>query len=48
MVTQLIIPDPDTRIVTEIVLEAVFSKRTQQLPWRNLLDATVWRQGWQA
>lgn len=46
MVTQVIIPDPETRIVTAIELEAVITKRTQQLPWRDLLDTACWRQGW--
>ncbi len=30
----------------KIVLEAIFSKRTQVFEWTALKDDSVWRQGW--
>jgi tryptophan-rich hypothetical protein len=29
-----------------VEIEAVFSKATQIIPWRELQDEGVWRQGW--
>lgn len=29
-----------------VLLQAVYSKRTWTLPWRELADAGKWRQGW--
>ncbi|WP_300658556.1 TIGR02450 family Trp-rich protein [Hydrogenophaga sp.] len=29
-----------------VEIEAVFSKATQVIAWRNLQNETVWRQGW--
>ncbi len=36
---------PDVRI-DQIELQAVHSGRTQLLHWRDLKDASRWRQGW--
>lgn len=30
----------------KVVLEAIFSKRTQVCEWTALKDDSVWRQGW--
>ena len=32
--------------VTEVDLEAVISHRVVTLPWRELADPAVWKQGW--
>ncbi|OYU98609.1 MAG: hypothetical protein CFE45_15810 [Burkholderiales bacterium PBB5] len=29
-----------------VELEAVMSKAVRQIPWRQLKDSTLWRQGW--
>lgn len=29
-----------------VLLQAVYSKRTWTLPWRDLTDPARWRQGW--
>lgn len=46
MVTKLIFPDFESEPITLIELEAVHSKRSQQLPWQQLNDENVWLQGW--
>lgn len=49
IVTQLVRPDaalnPDAPVV-DVVLEAVHSRRSTALPWRELTDTSRWRQGW--
>lgn len=49
VVTRVIPPlppqTPQTRI-DEVEIEAVHSKRTAVLHWRELTDASQWRQGW--
>jgi tryptophan-rich hypothetical protein len=46
LVTKLIEPtEPDAQIEF-IEIEATYSKRSMQLPWRELTDETKWRQGW--
>ena len=45
MVTQVIVPE-DGSPITEIALQAVYSGRTQMIPWKNLEDATQWIVGW--
>jgi tryptophan-rich hypothetical protein len=46
MVTLVIEPIPPATRIDDVQLEAVHSKRTVLLPWRELTDATRWRQGW--
>ncbi|MFK8028819.1 MAG: TIGR02450 family Trp-rich protein [Gammaproteobacteria bacterium] len=36
----------DDGTVESISLEAVISKRTAQVDWRELEDSSQWRQGW--
>ena len=46
IVTALIKPEtPDAPIAT-ITIEAVFSGRSVNLPWRELQDGARWLQGW--
>lgn len=33
-------------VVETCVLQAVMSKRDYLLPWQDLLDASIWQQGW--
>lgn len=47
MVTQLIIPDPETQVIALVELEAVMTGRKQTLSWRDLQNVDVWKQGWQ-
>lgn len=46
LVTRVIQPEVPEAPVEFVELEAVFSKATQVLAWRQLQDAAVWRQGW--
>ncbi len=47
MVIKLITPEQLTMPIEWVELEAVHSKRTQILAWRDLSDAANWLQGWQ-
>jgi tryptophan-rich hypothetical protein len=46
LVTALVEPDPPTAPLEQVAIEAVLTKRVQVIPWRELGDATKWRQGW--
>ena len=45
-VSRVIQPELPTDPIELVEIESVFSKETQVIPWRNLQDADVWRQGW--
>ncbi|WP_199179966.1 TIGR02450 family Trp-rich protein [Chromobacterium sinusclupearum] len=38
-------PAPDGPVQT-VTLEAVYTRRQSELPWRALTDAAQWLQGW--
>ncbi|MCV2356086.1 TIGR02450 family Trp-rich protein [Paucibacter sp. B2R-40] len=40
-------PKKTTLAVEAVELEAVISKRSQRIAWRDLQDPALWRQGWQ-
>ena len=46
LVVELVEPASPGLAVTEVELEAVFSKRIITLPWRDLEETSRWRQGW--
>lgn len=46
IVTRLIEPVPPAVRPEWVELEAVHSGRSRVLPWRELLDAERWLQGW--
>jgi tryptophan-rich hypothetical protein len=46
LVSRVIQPDLLTDPIEFVEIEAVFSKATQIMPWRELQDAGVWKQGW--
>ncbi len=46
VVTKVIEPEPPAMRVEQIELEAVHSRQVYQLHWRELTDASLWRQGW--
>jgi tryptophan-rich hypothetical protein len=46
VVTRVIEPEPPSMRVEQVELEAVHSKQVYLLHWRELADASVWRQGW--
>jgi tryptophan-rich hypothetical protein len=46
VVTRVIEPEVIGGPVEQVELEAVYSRRVQRLPWRELRDPTRWRRGW--
>lgn len=46
LVCRVVQPELDTDPVEWVEIEAVFSKATQVIRWRELQDDGVWRQGW--
>ncbi len=46
MVARLVQPETPDAPVQEIELEAVHSGRCRRIAWRELRDASQWRQGW--
>ena len=46
LVSRVIEPDLPPDPVVSVEIEAVFSKATQVIAWRELQDNSVWRQGW--
>ena len=46
LVSRVIQPDESTDPIEWVEIEAVFSKATQVIAWRDLPDDSVWRQGW--
>jgi tryptophan-rich hypothetical protein len=46
LVSRVIQPAMPTEPIELVEIEAVFSKATQVIAWRELQDDSVWRQGW--
>ena len=46
LVSRVIQPEQPTDPIESVEIEAIFSKATQIIPWRNLQDEEIWRQGW--
>ena len=46
LVSRVIQPELPTDPIVSVEIEAVFSKATQTIAWRDLQDDSVWRQGW--
>ena len=47
LVTQLITPDTPDAPIEHIEMEAIYSRRSFILPWRDLTDTGQWLHGWQ-
>ena len=45
-VSRVIQPDDSTAPIESVEIEAVFSKATQVIAWRDLQGDSAWRQGW--
>ena len=48
LVSRVIQPDLPDAPIELVELEAVFSKAVQVIPWRELQNPDIWRQGWVA
>ncbi|OYU31685.1 MAG: hypothetical protein CFE39_07045 [Comamonadaceae bacterium PBBC2] len=46
LVSRVIQPVEPTAPIESVEIEAVLTKATQVIAWRELQDAGVWRQGW--
>jgi tryptophan-rich hypothetical protein len=46
LVSRVIKPELPTDPIELVEIEAVFSKATQEIAWRDLQNNEVWRQGW--
>ena len=46
LVSRVIEPDLPTDPIVSVEIEAVFSKATQVIAWRDLQNDSIWRQGW--
>lgn len=46
LVSRVVQPLLPTDPIERVEIEAVFSKATQTIAWRDLQDEGVWRQGW--
>ena len=45
LVSRVIEPEQPTDPIESVDIEAVFSKATQVIPWRELQDVGIWRHG---
>ena len=46
LVTKVIEPEPPGSPVVSVEVEAVHSKRSQIIEWREFTDVARWRRGW--
>ena len=46
LVTKVVLPDPPAEKIEWVEIEAVYTKQSSLIRWRDLRDETVWRQGW--
>ena len=46
LVVRVLQPEDPQAPVTEVELEAVYSRRSRVIAWTMLTDAERWRQGW--
>jgi len=46
VVTRVVLPEPPATRIDDVELEAVHSRRSVLLRWRDLTDGSRWRQGW--
>lgn len=46
LVTKVIQPEPPEAPIQWVEIEAVYSRKSKIIDWRELRDDTLWRQGW--
>ena len=46
LVSKVILPEVPDEKIEFVEIEAVYSKKTRQIPWRDLLNSEEWLQGW--
>ena len=46
LVSKVILPEPPYEAIEFVEIEAVYSKKTTQIAWRDLTNEEFWLQGW--
>ena len=46
LVSKLILPEAPEEKIEFVEIEAVYSKKTRLIPWRDLMNSAEWLQGW--
>ncbi len=46
LVSKVIIPESPEDAIEFVEIEAIYSKQTHTIRWRELKNSTVWIQGW--
>jgi len=46
LVSKVIAPELPEGAIEFVELEAVFDQQVRTIPWRELKDPKIWRQGW--
>ena len=47
LVSKVILPGPPSEKIEFVEIEAVYSKKTTLIAWRDLTNSELWLQGWQ-
>lgn len=47
LVSKVILPEPPSDKIEFVEIEAVYSKKTTLIAWRDLTNSELWLQGWQ-
>ncbi len=47
LVSKVIPPEPPSEKIEFVEIEAVYSKKTTLIAWRDLTNSELWLQGWQ-
>lgn len=46
LVSKVILPELPESAIEFVEIEAVFDKKVEIIPWRDLQDRNIWLQGW--
>lgn len=46
LVSKVILPDTPKEKIEFVEIEAIYSKKTRQIAWRDLMSSEEWLQGW--
>jgi tryptophan-rich hypothetical protein len=46
LVSKVILPEEPEQAIEFVEIEAVYSKKTSLIPWRDLTNSEKWLQGW--
>ena len=46
LVSKVILPEAPEEKIEPVEIEAIYSKKTRQIAWRDLMNSEEWLQGW--